>query len=136
MGIYCEFSHCWKRRTRTYLYRPITLVSDLDPHSLPSCIELYRSSLSSDQSARLVAILILHIIEWREIVLGWYREIAAIESFAKIAFVAADGLVDGDQVRSRRKSPFDLQLLERCEDAWVNMSAAEDLLAKRHQIRD
>jgi hypothetical protein len=92
--------------------------------------------LCGDDSARLVVVFVKRVIEWRKVVLRWDGKVTTIESFAKIAFIAADGLVDGDQVRSRRKSPFDLQLLERCEDAWVNMSAAEDLLAKRHQIRD
>jgi len=26
--------------------------------------------------------------------------------------------------------------LERCEDAWIDVTAAKDLLAKRHQVRD
>ena len=81
-------------------------------------------------------ILVTRIIKWRKVIIRWNWKVTTIESFAKIAFVAADGLVDGDQVRSRRKSPFDLQLLERGEDAWVDMSAAEDLLAERHQVRD
>lgn len=75
-------------------------------------------------------VLIKRVIEWRKVVLRWDRKVTTIESFAKIAFVTADGLVDRDQVRARRKRSFDLQLLERCEDAWVNMSAAEDLLAE------
>jgi hypothetical protein len=29
-----------------------------------------------------------------------------------------------------------LQLLERRKDAWVDVSAAEDLLAEGHQVRD
>lgn len=119
-----------------YLHRPITLVGDLDPDSLPASIELYGFSLCGDDSARLVVVLVTHIIKWRKVILRWNRKVTTIESFAKIAFVATDGLVDSDQVRARRKSPFDLQLLERGEDAWVDMSAAEDLLAERHQVRD
>lgn len=81
-------------------------------------------------------VLVKRIIEWRKVVLRWDRKVTAIQSFAEIAFVAADGLVDCNQVRARRKSSFDLQLLERGENTRVNVSAAEDLLAERHQVRD
>ena len=118
------------------MHRSITLVSDLDPDSLPASIELYRFSLRGDESARLVLILIKRIFEWRKIILRWYRKVTSIERFAKIAFVAADRLVNSNQVRARLESPFDLQLLERCEDAWVDVTAAEDLLAELHQVCD
>jgi hypothetical protein len=81
-------------------------------------------------------VLIKRVIEWRKVVLRWDRKVTTIESFAKITFVTADWLIDRNQVRARRKSPLDLQLLERCKDAWVNMSAAKDLLAERHQVRN
>ena len=120
----------------TYLHRPIALVGDLDPDPLPASVELYRFSMCGDDSARLVLVLIELVIEWRKVVLRWDRKVTTIESFAKIAFVTADGLVDRNQVRACGKCPFDLQLLERGEDTWVNMSAAQDLLPERHQFRD
>jgi len=119
-----------------YLHRSITLIGDLNTNPFPASIELYRLSLCGDNSARLILVLVKRIIKWRKVVLRRDRKVTTIESFAKIAFVAADGLVDGDQVRACCESSFDLQLLERGKDAWVNMSAAEDLLAERHQVCD
>ena len=118
------------------MHRSITLVSDLDPDSLPASIELYRFSMRGDQSARPILIRIERILEWNEVILRRYGKVASIESFAKVTFVATDWLVDSNQVRARLESPFDLQLLERCEDAWVDVTAAEDLLAELHQVCD
>jgi len=81
---------------RTYLHRPITPVGDLDPDSLPANVKLYRFSLSSDESARLIVVFVKRIIEWREVVFRWHWKITTVESFAKIAFVAADRLGDSD----------------------------------------
>ena len=75
-------------------------------------------------------VFVKRVIERRKVILRWNGKVTTIESFAKIAFVATDGLVDSDQVRARCESSFDLQLLERGENAGVNMSAAEDLLAE------
>lgn len=125
-----------KDRQKTYLHRSITLVGDLDPDSLPAYVELYWFSLRGDECARPVLVLIKRIIERRKVIFRRYGKVTSIERFAEIPFVAADRLVDSDQVRAGYKSSFDLQLLERCEDAWVDMSAAEDLLAELHQVCD
>jgi hypothetical protein len=134
--VYVRMSVSVTRERGTYLNRTITLVRDLDPNPLPTCVELYRLSLRGDNSTRPVSILIKRIIEGREIVVRRHGKVAPIECFAKITFVAADGLGNSDQVRARDKGSFDLQLLERRKDAWVDVSAAEDLLAEGHQVRD
>ena len=62
----------------TYLHRPITPVSDLDPDSLPARIELDPFSLCDDDSARLVLIFIKRIIEYRKVVVRWNRKVTTV----------------------------------------------------------
>lgn len=114
----------------TYLYSSIAFVSDLDTDPLPARVEFNMSLLRGDQSSGSIFMLILGIVEGWKGILGRDRKIATIKSFAEIPFVAADGLVDRDQMCARRKSALNLQLLESCKNAWIDMAAAENLLSE------
>jgi hypothetical protein len=81
-------------------------------------------------------ILINGVVEWGKLFHRWHWKVATIESFSKIAFVAADGLVDCDQVSTRHERSLDLQLLESRNDGRIDLSAAKNLSTEDHQVCD
>jgi hypothetical protein len=63
-------------------------------------------------------------------------EEASIQSHLQATVISADWVVDGDQMSSCLKSAFDLHLLERTHDRWMNMSSSQDPFAEFHEISD
>lgn len=64
------------------------------------------------------------------------REKTAVKSHAQIPLVRADRVVDCDQVRAGLECCFNLHLLQSPNDRRVDVSAAQDSLAKVHEIGD
>lgn len=108
-----------------YLDGSITLVGDFDSDPLAACIELQRLSiLRGDERTRPVLVFILFLLERWKIILRRHGEIATIQSFAEISFIAADGLINGDQMCARGERAFDLELREGGQDARIDVSTA------------
>lgn len=108
-----------------YLNGSIALVCDFDSNPLATCVELqWLSVLRSDERTRPALVSILFLLERRKIVLRRHGEIATIQSFAEISFIAADGLIDGDQMCARGERAFDLELGEGGQDARIDVSTA------------
>jgi len=73
-------------------------------------------------------------VDGREEICRRSREEAAIQSHAQISIVCADWVVDCYQVRAGLEGCFDLHLLQGANDRRVYVSAAQDSLAKVHEI--
>lgn len=115
-----------------YLDRTVAFVSDLYADALPALVELDALGLGGDDGARALFVRVLFLFERREQVILRDREMGPVKRFPQVPFVAADRLVDGDQVRAGGERAFDLELGESRQDAWVDVAAAEDLFAKGH----
>ena len=57
------------------------------------------------------------------------RQKATVQGVLHITILAADGLIDGDQVSSRRKGALDLKLGEGGGDGGKDVPATEHLFA-------
>lgn len=92
-----------------YLDGSIALVRDFDSVPFAACVELqWLSVLRGDERTRPVLVFVLSLLERWKIILRRHGEIATIQSFAKVSLIAADGLVDGDEMSARGERAFNL----------------------------
>lgn len=63
-------------------------------------------------------------------------EEAAVEGAAQVAFIGADGVVDGDEIGAHGKGPLDHDLAQRFADRGQDVAAAKHGGAEGHEVGD
>lgn len=129
------FPRC-SRVSRPYLYGAVSLADHLQLDPLSSFIQGYAAVLYRDDSTRLFLRVILRRFRERESLFLWDRQETSIERLLEVSIIGSYRVVNRNEICSRRKSTFDLELRQGGNNGWQDVPSTKHGLANRHEVRD
>lgn len=118
------------------LDRSVTLARHSQLNPLASLVQDNPLLLRRDHCSGYRLRFVYRSIRKREQILRWHRQKAAIERLFQITIISAHWVVYCHQIRSSRECSFNLELHERRNNRWQDVTASKHCFSDGHKICD